>query len=682
MAQNVFGAEVALHVKNDAAANAALNKEIEKAISNSGKIGIGHLLTAKGFDVDNFGKYLQRKLDSRSLHVKSVKIDTFNATDAITALKAEIQTAISGAISSVKMGGGGSGGINGTASNVKLLGQIADLHSAAAKFQTAYPNLDLSGYINEIEQLKALTGKAGEITKKDLQVCTALYDDLNTKLKVYRDGVATTTLEIEKQGEVTRSQQISQREFINKLNPLMDTVLRTQKLEQGLTGNYTLTKGADALIDELNRLEENIQNVSASDQKRLLVLDSWYEGLRDRVAQYSQEVRNAQLSDPSAIKNLNTTQLLSNLLTATDKAMRLDNNEGWIKIIDTLKTKVYELQERIAEFSRNGQGNVKELVAEFEKYKDAINSLNNIGLKGAALNDPSRGDQSARSISENLNFLRQVESAAKQAGTLLGSNTKLFGTRTGAELQKIINKYDEFIQKIVDSPPKTQAEFDRMKVQFDGLKEGVAKVSLQMKRFGLEGNTMLTRFAQGIKKFGSWMIVTRVLTSITRLGRQLVTNVKEIDTAMTQLKIVTKATGAEINSFSNNIANAAKQTGSSMTSLIDSATTYARLGYSLNESSDLAKYTSMLQTVGAIDVSDAQNAITAITKAFNIDVSQLESVMDKLVEVGNGFPISVSQIAEGLNNASSALAGAGNTFEQSVALLTAANTTVDFCRAA
>ena len=50
--------------------------------------------------------------------------------------------------------------------------------------------------------------------------------------------------------------------------------------------------------------------------------------------------------------------------------------------------------------------------------------------------------------------------------------------------------------------------------------------------------------------------------------------------------------------------------------------------------------------------------------------------MDKLVAVGNGAPISVSELAEGLNNASSALSAAGNSFDESVALLTSANTTI------
>lgn len=42
----------------------------------------------------------------------------------------------------------------------------------------------------------------------------------------------------------------------------------------------------------------------------------------------------------------------------------------------------------------------------------------------------------------------------------------------------------------------------------------------------------------------------------------------------------------------------------------------------------------------------------------------------------NNFPISVSEIAEGMNNVSSTLAAAGNSFNQTVALLTGANATI------
>lgn len=184
------------------------------------------------------------------------------------------------------------------------------------------------------------------------------------------------------------------------------------------------------------------------------------------------------------------------------------------------------------------------------------------------------------------------------------------------------------------------------------------------------------------QKFSSWLSVSQVIMYTIRTVKKMISTVKEIDTAITQLQIVTNTTRAEMQNFGDDIAETAKKIGASMTDLIDSATTYARLGYTLKESSTLAEYTSMLKAVGDIDVGDAQDAITSITKAFGINANEIEDVMDKLVVTGNNFPISVSQIAEGMTNASSALSAAGNTFEQSVALLTAANTTVNVCRAA
>lgn len=77
-----------------------------------------------------------------------------------------------------------------------------------------------------------------------------------------------------------------------------------------------------------------------------------------------------------------------------------------------------------------------------------------------------------------------------------------------------------------------------------------------------------------------------------------------------------------------------------------------------------------------IQTQDATDAITSIVKAFGVNVDDIESIMDKLVVTGNNFPVSVEQLSTGLTNASSALAAAGNTFEESVALLTAANTTI------
>lgn len=262
------------------------------------------------------------------------------------------------------------------------------------------------------------------------------------------------------------------------------------------------------------------------------------------------------------------------------------------------------------------------------------------------------------------------------------SNSNVKGTGTETALNSLVGQIDQCLIKLRSMGVISENTYREMNSQIGTMGVNFQSLKGNMVEFGETGNGVITRLISGFQKFGGWMVVTRTLTAVIRLFKQMISYVKEIDSAMTQLKIVTKATSEEMSRFSDSIADTAVKIGASITDLTELATTYSRLGYSLGESETLAKYTSMLTKVGNIDTSDAQDAVTAITKAFDIDASQIEMVMDKLVAVGNNFPISTSEIAEGMNNASSALAAAGNTFEQSIALLTAANTTVNLCRAA
>ena len=241
-----------------------------------------------------------------------------------------------------------------------------------------------------------------------------------------------------------------------------------------------------------------------------------------------------------------------------------------------------------------------------------------------------------------------------------------------AGIQSDIEKLKEY-QRQLSANEITVEEF---KLKLSELQASFAANSNAIKDAGENIKTLGSRFNSVAKSLGAWFSVSRAIMYGIRSIRNMVTATIELDNAMTQLKIVTRDTEIAYEKYLDTISKTATKIGSTIPDLIDSTTTYARLGYSLDESSILAEYTAMLQNVGDIDVSDAQNAITAIVKAFGVSVDDIESIMDKLVITGNNFPISVSQIAEGMNNASSALAAAGNTFEQSVALLTAANTTI------
>jgi len=313
--------------------------------------------------------------------------------------------------------------------------------------------------------------------------------------------------------------------------------------------------------------------------------------------------------------------------------------------------------------------------------------------------------EATREERENLKAVADMERAEEQEQKRLAQDRAKgeAATRKGAEAYRnIAQSLNEFTRAQNSNKPgsqeayatlqKNQAALDKLaslyqrgKITGEGYARAVTNLNERNKEsnFILEQNgenvkTFGDRLSETVKKFSAWFSTTRIIMAAYRAVKQMIQASIELDSAFTQLQIVTKASDETMAHFADTIGDSAKRIGSSITDLTNSATVFARLGYSLNESAKLAEYSTMLQNVANIDSSAASDAITAILKAYSseIDIDNIESVMDKLVEVGNNYPISTAQIAEGMNNASSALAAANNSFEESVALLTAANTTI------
>ena len=62
--------------------------------------------------------------------------------------------------------------------------------------------------------------------------------------------------------------------------------------------------------------------------------------------------------------------------------------------------------------------------------------------------------------------------------------------------------------------------------------------------------------------------------------------------------------------------------------------------------------------------------------AFGVEASNSMSIVDKFNAVGNNFAISSGGIGEALERSASSMAAANNTLDETIALITAANTVV------
>lgn len=172
-----------------------------------------------------------------------------------------------------------------------------------------------------------------------------------------------------------------------------------------------------------------------------------------------------------------------------------------------------------------------------------------------------------------------------------------------------------------------------------------------------------------ISNFGFQALQTGVTSGIT--------SIKELNSAMTELKKTSSGTKQEYRDFTTQARSDAKNIGSTTTQITNSAADFSRLGYTLSESQTLAKNTGVLKNVSEFEsIDDATTAMISMMKAYDVKVDDSMDLIDKMNLVGNNYAISTDGIATALQDSGSALVAAGNDFDKSVALVTAANSVV------
>lgn len=203
----------------------------------------------------------------------------------------------------------------------------------------------------------------------------------------------------------------------------------------------------------------------------------------------------------------------------------------------------------------------------------------------------------------------------------------------------------------------------------------LSSLEVEANRCGATTETLSQKLSRLFKEHFQTAVAMYGVAMVKQGLREAYNNVVDIDTSMTNLKKVTNETESAYSSFLSSASSQARELGASISDVIDSTAEWSRLGYTLDESQELAKWSTVLSNIGdGIDsASDAASYLVSILKGFRMEADEVEHVVNVLNSVGNNEPISESGIAEALVRSASALSAAGNSFEESVSLISAAN---------
>ena len=269
--------------------------------------------------------------------------------------------------------------------------------------------------------------------------------------------------------------------------------------------------------------------------------------------------------------------------------------------------------------------------------------------------------------------------ALNKVNTLLGQVTANTQKWTAARSGKSSDNYSALkgqitaLETLKSGLMNGTISAEQFENSFRSIKTTVTESSAAIRAAGENTQTLGDRFGGLATKFASWLSITQVIMTAVRTAKQMVSAAVEVESAMAQIKIVTGSSDSQMEAFLTKSIALAKELGQSVTDVASSIETFARLGYNMSDSSNLAKYANIMANVGNTDVDTATTGITSIIKGYELDANDAEHVSDVLVKVGQEYAISAEELMAAFQRGGAALHASGTDFEKSAALFAATN---------
>lgn len=342
----------------------------------------------------------------------------------------------------------------------------------------------------------------------------------------------------------------------------------------------------------------------------------------------------------------------------------------------------------------NISGAEEQLKALWKVYQNLQNAINNKG------NSQNVGDQNMlKNMATDVDKARkEVEKLIKewakaQAGLDDGNLTPLGNIDKNGNIQEQMWEriktgadgarasfvgFDEKTNTLTYTLMNTDKTVTTMTAHMYGLNGAVTAQQGKTEKLKTGWQEFTGTLNGAVKGIGQYLGRAFSMWAIVGQFKQGFNAVKQIDAALTELKKVTDETEASYRNFLETASKTAGQIGSTVSDFTLASANFARLGYTMEESAKMAETAIVYKNVadGLDTVEESTESIISTMKAFGIESDNTMSIIDKFNEVGNNFSITSAGIGEALQRSASALYEAGNSIDESIALVTAANSVI------
>ena len=333
----------------------------------------------------------------------------------------------------------------------------------------------------------------------------------------------------------------------------------------------------------------------------------------------------------------------------------------------------YEIKKIETEFDKlgiEGSNSLNEMETALNNFESAYNKLSD---------DPASMERLINSYKELTAAMSKASYEAK--GLKLTSVDEVTRSTDVAKLKKWMNdntkaarEYGAELNSILEKLSQCNNSVERS--QLLNKSENIKATAALENKTGLTiGDTIKKKF----KEYGAYFSVASLAIEATQGLRNMYQAVLEVDTAMTELKRVTDLSANQYTDLYGELTVSAREYGTTLADIINATADWSRAGFDANTAKGLAEVTTMYEHIADVDYDTAvQNLLTAykgfqgqLDEQFGTDtVAAVSYIGDILNELDNEYAVTAGGIGEALKRSASALDIAGNSIQETAAMVT------------
>lgn len=456
-------------------------------------------------------------------------------------------------------------------------------------------------------------------------------------------------------------------ESMDTLEKKLKSLYRTAIETQTNINNATKT-GADTYKkyweSSLNSIEEEIKKTESS-------LSSFGVNATDdrTIQRLSDKLDNAKteqgaIEQKKAFDDLETA--LSNLTVAETKLEKAQAYHSSSETITALQEQVNLWKQQVTEITNaaNATDELKQKAASgLQESSTTAKAAGSVASEKQGIKDLEEHSRVLKQITKRKIELAAAEKSVESSTQKSNQAVESYVNELKQEISMLTTKLDLLEKGMTGTDALTEATENRALAE-QRVKTAIAESNTKGKEQLTLVDKLKSSFKDYFNNFMSYGLVNNAMNAMTTAIRQSIDTVIELNTAMTDVQMVTGETASQTAELAKEYSEMAQSLGATTTQIANGASEWLRQGKSVEETNQLLEASMVLSKVGAIESSQATELLTSTLNGYKMEAEDAMHVVDAMSKVDLEAATSVEELAVALQSTANMARVNGVGFEE------------------